>query len=109
MKGYFHSTTLMQSFRTGLVSDRQQRARWGRSGGGLPLLLCAFLLAAAAAASAAAAAAAAAAGGAAPPAAVGAPAPAPLPAALITAMGVESTPVPLTIFTESIFLGQFHT
>lgn len=44
----------MQSFRTGLVSDRQKRARCGRSGGGFPLRLMAFLLAAAAAAAAAA-------------------------------------------------------
>jgi hypothetical protein len=44
----------MQSFRKGLVSERQRRARCGRSGGGFPLRLIAFLLAAAAAAAAAA-------------------------------------------------------
>jgi len=45
----------MQSFRIGLVSDRQRRALGGLSGGGLPRRLIAFLLAAAAAAASAAA------------------------------------------------------
>lgn len=45
----------MQSLRTGLVSERQNRARCGLSGGGLPRRLIAFLLAAAAAAASAAA------------------------------------------------------
>lgn len=35
-KGYFHSTTSIHNFRMGFLSGRQKRARWGRSGGGLP-------------------------------------------------------------------------
>ena len=45
----------MQSFLNGFCSERQSRARCGRSGGGFPRLDCAFFLAAAAAAAEAAA------------------------------------------------------
>ena len=102
-KGYFHSTTLMQSFLNGFCSERQSRARCGRTGGGFPRLDCSFFLAAAAAAAEAAAVAAAEAAAEAAAAAAAAAAGAVVPAVVAgEVVSAGAVPFPVALACKSI-------